>query len=462
MAIVGKVAASTRAFVPAPLESLGECELDLDLYLRSSPDASPSLYRASGVMFDEEDRRRLMEQGIEYLYVPVSQHAALQQMMSTRVADVLNDSDLTAAAQREIIAGICGRLVEDAMTSATGEALDSLTNVGSTISRIASGQNADIFVHLLDMSGHDFYTATHMMNVAIGCGLLARVMFSEDASKVESMVSAGLVHDLGKAAIPAALLNKEGKLTDAEFACLKAHPMEGVRLLRQTGRDKDVLVEVTRDHHEHLAGTGYPRGLAAEQIGLPARIAAVVDVYDALTSARPYRGPIRWDEALDMMDESRESQFDPDVLDAWRDIVTKAAQEHAGELPEPTCQPMNIDDTLPHDQAQRRAVSEAKEAMGIKPRFLGADKRREERVDCRLRGTIAFNGAKEATEIAILDVSRSGVRISCHDRLSKHAVGRLRATISTGRTIDRTVRIVRCNGVPNRSGLWEHGGVFVA
>lgn len=461
MAIVGRDAASTRAYFPAPLASLDESELAMDLYIRTAPAVPPALYRSAGLMFKEEDRARLLEQGVEYLYISVEQHSQYQAMLSNRVSNVLRDDSLNAQERRGIVSGICSKLVDDAMANTSPESLSSLFEVGNTIAQIASEEGDAAFSCLLNMSGHDFYTATHMMNVSIGCGLLARALRPRDTEFAAAMIRAGLVHDLGKAEISGDLLNKEGKLTDEEFATLKDHPLAGVRILRELSIDDPIAIEVTRDHHEHLKGTGYPRGIDAAKLGIPARIAAVVDVYDALTSARPYRAPIAWEDALRMMEESRGSQFDPEILDVWKGIVAEASKEHSDELPNPTAEARSIDEVCPHDESTAKAILSIKKEMGIVTRFRGNEQRQAERYPCDIRGAVAlvFKGGaeQESVDARLLDISKSGLRFASHKQFQKGATVRVRASVGKGKHLDTQAKIVRPLAAPNSDGLWEYG-----
>jgi len=300
-----------------------------------------------------------------------------------------------------------------------------------------------------------------MMNVGIGCGLLARALRPHDRDFPNAMIRAGLIHDIGKSDVPGELLNKEGKLSADEFETIKAHTLGGVRALREMGVTDTIAIEVTRDHHEHMSGTGYPRGVDATKLTPAARIAAIVDVYDALTSARPYRAPIAWKDALEMMDESRRSQFDPDILDLWKKIVTSAAEEHADELPSPTADARSIDEVLPHDDTTVTKIRETKARLGLSTRYTGDEKRTNERVACSIRAAVALvlpkGESKQSLDARILDISRCGIRFSCHERFESGATVRIRATLGSGKHLDTVATVVRPAQEPNRDGLWEFG-----
>jgi HD-GYP domain-containing protein (c-di-GMP phosphodiesterase class II) len=128
---------------------------------------------------------------------------------------------------------------------------------------------------------------------------------------------AGLLHDLGKAMVPNAILNKPGKLTDEEFAEVKKHPEYGHAALLQGADVPEIALDVCLHHHEKVDGSGYPKGLKADQITLFAKMGAVCDVYDAITSNRPYKAG--WDpaESLRKMAEWAKGHFDEAVFQAF-------------------------------------------------------------------------------------------------------------------------------------------------
>jgi putative nucleotidyltransferase with HDIG domain len=127
---------------------------------------------------------------------------------------------------------------------------------------------------------------------------------------------AGLMHDIGKAGTPLEVLNKPGSLTEEEFEIMRQHPANGERMLRESGFTEELVLDVVRHHHERISGNGYPDRLPPERISKLARMGAVCDVYDAITSNRPYKGG--WDpaEALARM-ASWKGHFDEDILKAF-------------------------------------------------------------------------------------------------------------------------------------------------
>jgi cyclic di-GMP phosphodiesterase len=175
--------------------------------------------------------------------------------------------------------------------------------------------NADALISLCRLKLADEYTYMHSVSVCALMVSLGRHLGLDDATCREAGM-AGLLHDLGKAAMPQDIINKPDKLTDEEFTIIKTHPVKGYEMLLASGVDNERVLDVCRHHHERIDGKGYPDRLPAENITLIARMSAVCDVYDAVTSNRPYKAG--WDpaESIARM-ASWQGHFDPKVLQTF-------------------------------------------------------------------------------------------------------------------------------------------------
>ncbi len=160
----------------------------------------------------------------------------------------------------------------------------------------------------------DPYTHGHSRRVARHCWMIAKRM-GLDGETVARVRTAASLHDVGKVYTPASVLRKPGKLTDEEFDVIKRHPVDGAELVKALGDEE--LVSIVRHHHERLDGTGYPDRLTREQIPIGARIIAVADTFDAITSARPYRPARAHKKALDILKYEAGTQLDPGVVKAF-------------------------------------------------------------------------------------------------------------------------------------------------
>jgi putative nucleotidyltransferase with HDIG domain len=164
------------------------------------------------------------------------------------------------------------------------------------------------------LEAKDEYTRGHSRRVremALGA---AQKLGLED-EMVEKIILAAELHDIGKIGVRDAVLNKPAALTPEEYEHILSHVLVGEKILRPILRDEEALAMV-RHHHERCDGSGYPDGLNREEIPLGARILAVVDAYDAMTSNRPYRPPVPPEEAQQRLLEASGTQFDPEVVEA--------------------------------------------------------------------------------------------------------------------------------------------------
>ena len=165
----------------------------------------------------------------------------------------------------------------------------------------------------------DAYTAGHNYRVTVYALKLGEEL-GLSSTQLKSIAQGGLVHDVGKLHIPDYVLNKPGKLTDSERKLIEKHPVDGYNMCKQVGFMIEELA-IIRSHHERWNGTGYPDQLVGEDIPLVARVTAVADVYDALTSSRSYRTAMSHEQAMSILIEDSGSHFDPQCIAAWKKIV---------------------------------------------------------------------------------------------------------------------------------------------
>jgi len=161
----------------------------------------------------------------------------------------------------------------------------------------------------------DVYTRGHSDRVSRGSVLIAREVGMR-GDRVEALRYAGMLHDVGKLGVPTKVLQKTGKLTDEEYAAIQLHPMRGLDIVREIGFLDEALAGIMH-HHERIDGRGYPMGLAGDEIPEFARVLAVADAFDAMTSTRSYRGARPVDEAIAELRRWSGTQFDPAFVDAF-------------------------------------------------------------------------------------------------------------------------------------------------
>ena len=208
--------------------------------------------------------------------------------------------------------------------------LDLQNRVSKQVSEITAAQRSTIFAMAKLAESRDPETGEHLLRireyVKLICQrlcLLPKYAAIIDDNYIENICAASSLHDIGKVGVPDSILLKPGKLTNEEFDAMKVHTIIGAETLREVNRlhsGNDFVrigIEIAESHHEKWDGTGYPHGLSGEDIPLVARVLALCDVYDALTSRRCYKDAFSHPRSLEIIVNGRGKHFDPDVVDAF-------------------------------------------------------------------------------------------------------------------------------------------------
>ncbi|RKN85840.1 HD-GYP domain-containing protein [Paenibacillus ginsengarvi] len=194
------------------------------------------------------------------------------------------------------------------------------------IERITNSISPSVKALILATETKDPYTAGHNFRVTMYALRLAEEL-QATPEQLRALAQGAIVHDVGKINVPDSILNKPGKLTDEERLVIEQHPVKGYELCRSLGFMKEEL-DIIRSHHERWDGSGYPDRLQGERIPRLARIVAVADVYDALTSNRSYRQARSHSEALAFLQEQKGKHFDPVCVDAWVRLCERDPQAY--------------------------------------------------------------------------------------------------------------------------------------
>ncbi len=290
-------------------------------------------WRESFLLKDPEDLRQIRSCGIKEVWIDAKKgldvEGATKQETEARIDAVLGriaapkpvEAKASMAEEIERAAKICARGKESVVSmfqeARMGKAID-YAAAGELVEEISNSvmRNPGALISLARLRSADDYTYMHSVAVCALMVALARQL-SLDEEQTREAGMAGLLHDLGKALTPTEVLNKPGKLTDEEFRIIKKHPVDGHRLLIESGGASEVSLDVCLHHHERVDGSGYPKGLKGDEISLYAKMGAVCDVYDAITSNRPYKGG--WDpaESIRKMTEWSQSHFDQRIFHAF-------------------------------------------------------------------------------------------------------------------------------------------------
>ena len=166
---------------------------------------------------------------------------------------------------------------------------------------------------LASLRTHDAYTYRHSLRTVRLSLLLGRACGVEATGRLRDLCLGAVVHDLGKIFIPGDVLHKAGALSAEEWEAVKRHPLDGARMMRGVAASEGVR-RVVAEHHERWDGRGYPAGLSGEEIDFNARVVAVADAFDAMTSERPYRPAAGYEDAAAELERCAGTQFDPEVV----------------------------------------------------------------------------------------------------------------------------------------------------
>ena len=197
-------------------------------------------------------------------------------------------------------------------------------------------ENENLFLHVVEcladaIDAKDNYTKGHSGRVAMYSKEIA-ARFGYDEKQQERIFMMGLLHDVGKIGVPDEVINKPGRLTDEEFAHIQKHPEIGGKILSNI-KEMPELAAGAKWHHERYDGTGYPEGLTGEDIPEAARIIAVADAYDAMTSNRSYRGVLPQEKVRREIELGKGSQFDPKFADIMLQMIDDDAEYHMTDRP---------------------------------------------------------------------------------------------------------------------------------
>lgn len=262
-----------------------------------------------GIDAQDAPTRKEVLAGIENEFLEI---AAKNQKLPIRVAF---SEELDRARQ---IKGEAQALVQTMMRDARlGKAIE-LPHVEPVVQNITESilRNAGALIGLLKIKSRDDYTFLHSVSV---CALMVAFCKSTgmDSEMTRQAGLGGLLHDTGKSLIPDEILNKPGRLTDEEFDIVKAHPKNGYDILLKTPHIGPIPLDITLHHHERRDGSGYPDNLRGDNISTLSQMAAIVDVYDAITSDRSYHKGIPAAEALRRIFEWSKHHFNPDLVHAF-------------------------------------------------------------------------------------------------------------------------------------------------
>jgi len=308
------IAVSVSTILPSSVSGVA-------FYLRDNPRAPTRLFRGSDYPFQSSDIQQLLERGVHTLYVASGEFHKYQQYLRDNLTTILED-ETRSVEQRfgnlnDVVRDVVGAAFK---TQDVNKTVEATKEVAQHAVDLICRDDA-VATELCNVLYHDYNTFTHSANVTFYCVLLAHRLGIGDKGDLNAIAVGAMLHDLGKLDIREAILNKAGPLSDAEFDIIKRHPIVGLtKLCRREDLNFGQLMMVYQ-HHERLDGQGYPVGLVEDEIHPWAKLCAVVDVYEALTSNRPYRSALSQSEAFEIMDRDSGSALDKGMYQCWKEVI---------------------------------------------------------------------------------------------------------------------------------------------
>lgn len=284
-----------------------------------------------GVVRDQNLIEELKRLGVRHVEVDTSRQAALKQEVPGQ-APLISPAARTAkapppppASDPERTARFARKLFDQAMTVTKtvmegvikGEDVN-IESMRPLMARLIESvnQNENVLHVIISLKSYDDYTYTHSLNLA-ALGVLLGNAMDLSAPELETLGMAGILHDVGKCLLPREIIAKPGPLTAAEFENVKRHSALGFERLSRQPLIPEIVLRAVHEHHERRDGSGYPNGLSGNAIHPFSSIISIVDIYDALTSKRAYRGPVSPHMALRALYNMRDKAFPAEMVDRF-------------------------------------------------------------------------------------------------------------------------------------------------
>lgn len=277
------------------------------------------LYLHAGSKIPEDKLTHFQKKNTDVFYVMEKDRKAYKDY----VAEILNDTSLEKAKRGTILKESTFSLIEELFENPNLEqTLDGAKAAVDNIIDFMQNED-DAMAELIGLSSHDFYTYNHSLDVCIYSLGLGELVGIKDQEMLQQLGRGGLLHDIGKRNVSTDIICKKGALTDEEWEEMKKHPAFGLKILSTYGDSPDSIKACVYEHHENFLGNGYPQNLKGEEIHPYARVVAIADTYDALTTKRSYNEPMMPVTALQLMKEKLITRFDPDLMKAFYETLFK-------------------------------------------------------------------------------------------------------------------------------------------
>jgi len=330
----GATPGNEQPFVPVRIASLRvDSYTPFDMYVSPGADIPLVLYREKNLRFTEASKDRLEESGVDLLYVPGDQQGMYRAYVEANLGQILGDPNVPIEEKTHVLYDSAMELSKEVLESPRNGELFSRCEdmVRHEVAFVIEQEGA--FENILKVTSYDYYTYTHSVNVSLFCIVMTHAMGFEEY-EIQQAGNGAMLHDVGKTMVPPDILNAPGKLSVDEWRIMRLHPVYGYNMLKRQGCTDAVVLDMVRHHHEKLNGKGYPDHLAERDVSEVARVAAVADIFDALTTRRPYKDALPTFAAFRLMQREMGDELDAGILRRFMSLVgeTRSLQKE-GTIP---------------------------------------------------------------------------------------------------------------------------------
>jgi putative nucleotidyltransferase with HDIG domain len=292
--------------------------INFDLYIKTGQ--TFILYKNSNLMIDNDDLERLKDRSIKILYIHKKDKKNFRSYLEVNLKCILESEEIPLDKKAEALQESAINVVEDIFRNPrAGETImRSKEIIDHTVDFIIGTPKS--FANFLEIRKYDYCTYTHSVNVCIFMVSLARELGIDDKKTLKAVGEGGLLHDLGKSRIPSSIINKRGRLVKGEWEIIKKHPLMGKEIAMETREIDKISLTIIEQHHEKPSGQGYPHGLNGSELDVFTGMASIADVYDAITTNRPYSTAKSPMEAAQILLENKQ-EYNEGILLKFLDML---------------------------------------------------------------------------------------------------------------------------------------------
>lgn len=295
-------------------------QIDFNLFLPNETKSAMSLFLQSDTAVDGNAKVKLRE--IDAVYIYEEEEEKYKAYVEKHLQSIARSSEIPTEQKARLVYEKAIEAID--VMFKNPESLENVKNTQPVVDNFI-----DIILHdnaavesLMKITAHDYYTHTHSINVSIYTLSLGSNL-GIGGKNLEALGMAAMLHDLGKSKIDYDIINKNGKLTDDEFAQMKRHPALGHEIALKLGIEDERILTGIRHHHEKIDGGGYPDNIKGDQISQFARIIGVCDVFDALSTKRSYKDPMSSFESLALMKQQMKGHLDMEMVNSFIKMLHK-------------------------------------------------------------------------------------------------------------------------------------------